>query len=135
MTAIEEIATERRRQIEGENWSLDHDDKHIDRSLAMAAACAAVLLFLAQPATAGHSKLSPAQQVDIANTVRTLGYACSLAKDLHHLAWTSRGQQVKITCGPPGRDEIRRAYRVTIHPNQTVSIDPCHILWCRANYK
>lgn len=33
------IAAERRRQVTKEGWSLDHDDKHDDRSLAVAAAC------------------------------------------------------------------------------------------------
>lgn len=91
---------------------------------------AALLLLLSPPAAAWESTLSPEQQIDIANTVRTLGYECQLAKDMRHLAWTNRGQQVKVTCGPPGRDEIRWAYRLTIHPNQTVSIEPCHVLWC-----
>lgn len=39
MTVIEEIAAERRRQIEGEGWTLRHDDRHNDGSLARAAAC------------------------------------------------------------------------------------------------
>ena len=36
------IAAERRRQIEGEGWSNEHDDEHDDESLAMAAACYAL---------------------------------------------------------------------------------------------
>lgn len=39
MTAIEEISAERRRQIEVEGWSAEHDDQHEDGSLAAAAAC------------------------------------------------------------------------------------------------
>lgn len=35
---IEEIAAERKRQIEQEGWSLEHDDKHRSGELAMAAA-------------------------------------------------------------------------------------------------
>jgi hypothetical protein len=38
MTVIDEIAAERRRQIEGEGWSVDHDDAHREGELAMAAA-------------------------------------------------------------------------------------------------
>ena len=33
------IINERMRQIEEEGWTIDHDDQHIDQSLAMAAAC------------------------------------------------------------------------------------------------
>lgn len=95
--------------------------------------CALLLLFLARPAVAWDTKHTHEQRIDIAKTVRKLGYMCAYMKDMHHLAWTTRGQQVKITCGPPDRDEIRWAYRVTIHPNQTVSIEPCDILWCRAS--
>jgi hypothetical protein len=39
MTAIEAIAAERQRQIEGEGWTPEHDDEHADGSLAIAAAC------------------------------------------------------------------------------------------------
>lgn len=38
MTVIEEIAAERRRQIEGEGWTLEHDDKHLGGEMAYAAA-------------------------------------------------------------------------------------------------
>jgi len=38
MTAIEEIAAERRRQIEVEGWTAKHGDGHTDGSLANAAA-------------------------------------------------------------------------------------------------
>ena len=36
---IDEIETERRRQIETEGWSTDHDDTHSSGELAYAAAC------------------------------------------------------------------------------------------------
>jgi hypothetical protein len=39
MTALDDIAIERRRQIEVENWSLYHDDSHTEREMAIAAAC------------------------------------------------------------------------------------------------
>jgi hypothetical protein len=42
MSAIEEISAERRRQIEKEGWSLEHDDRHTDGSMAAAAACYAM---------------------------------------------------------------------------------------------
>lgn len=39
MTVIDEIAEERQRQIEVEDWSAKHDDRYDDGSLAQAAAC------------------------------------------------------------------------------------------------
>ncbi|MDE2107454.1 MAG: hypothetical protein KGL39_60220 [Patescibacteria group bacterium] len=39
MNAIDEIAAERKRQIEIEGWSVHHDDQHHDGSLSGAAAC------------------------------------------------------------------------------------------------
>lgn len=38
MSVIEEIAAERRRQMDVEGWTPGHDDEHGDRSLALAAA-------------------------------------------------------------------------------------------------
>lgn len=35
---ILEIARERERQVNGEGWALDHDDKHVDGAIARAAA-------------------------------------------------------------------------------------------------
>ncbi len=37
-SGIEYIAEERQRQVSEEGWTKEHDDKHTDRSLAMAAA-------------------------------------------------------------------------------------------------
>lgn len=37
--AIDEIAAERRRQIEAEGWTPEHDDQHDDGELAIASAC------------------------------------------------------------------------------------------------
>lgn len=47
MDGIELIAKERRRQIEEENWTEEHDDDHTSGELALAAACFAspILLF------------------------------------------------------------------------------------------
>ena len=42
MTVIEEIAAERRRQIEVEGWTPEHDDAHNKGEMASAAACYAV---------------------------------------------------------------------------------------------
>ena len=42
MTPIEEIAAERKRQIESEGWSAEHDDDHDSGELASAAACYAI---------------------------------------------------------------------------------------------
>lgn len=39
MTVIDEIAAERRRQIEVEGWTPEHDDEHTAEQLARAAAC------------------------------------------------------------------------------------------------
>jgi hypothetical protein len=39
MTGIERIAAERRRQIEVEGWTPEHDRQHVDGELAMAACC------------------------------------------------------------------------------------------------
>lgn len=38
-TALDEIAAERRRQVEVEGWTPEHDDKHDSGELAKAAAC------------------------------------------------------------------------------------------------
>lgn len=40
--ALEDVAAERKRQVEVEGWTPEHDDKHIDCQLATAAACYAV---------------------------------------------------------------------------------------------
>lgn len=40
--AATDVIAERKRQIEGEQWSLEHDDKHDPGELASAAACYAV---------------------------------------------------------------------------------------------
>lgn len=39
MNVIDEIAAERRRQVEAEGWTAEHDDEHADGSLAKVAAC------------------------------------------------------------------------------------------------
>lgn len=49
MNVIEEIAAERKRQIEAEGWSFEHDDKHGHGELALAGACYA--LHAASPST------------------------------------------------------------------------------------
>lgn len=47
---IQEIAAERKRQIEAEGWSAKHDDEHNHAELAMGAACYAApeRIFIAQ---------------------------------------------------------------------------------------
>lgn len=40
--ALDDVSVERRRQVEAEGWSPEHDDEHADGSLAKAAACYAV---------------------------------------------------------------------------------------------
>ena len=39
MTGIERITAERKRQIEQENWTAEHDDQYLNQELPMAAAC------------------------------------------------------------------------------------------------
>lgn len=45
MTVIDEIAAERRRQIETEGWSAEHDDTHTHEEMAQAAAMYALPAF------------------------------------------------------------------------------------------
>lgn len=40
--AVNDVLAERRRQVEEEGWSAEHDDQHADGSLAQAAACYAL---------------------------------------------------------------------------------------------
>ena len=40
--AIADIAAERRRQVEAEGWTPEHDDAHDDNELSRAAACYAI---------------------------------------------------------------------------------------------
>lgn len=40
--AVMDVAAERRRQIEREGWTPEHDDEHGDHSMAIAAACYAL---------------------------------------------------------------------------------------------
>ncbi len=42
MPVIDEIAAERRRQVEAEGWSHEHDDQHDEGEMAWAAACYAI---------------------------------------------------------------------------------------------
>ena len=42
MSGIEAIANERRRQVQGEGWSPDHDDDYVSGELAAASACYAL---------------------------------------------------------------------------------------------
>lgn len=40
--ALDDIAAERRRQVEAEGWTTAHDDRHVSHDLASAAACYAL---------------------------------------------------------------------------------------------
>lgn len=42
MSVIDEITAERKRQVETEGWSVEHDDYHSDGEMARAAACYAM---------------------------------------------------------------------------------------------
>lgn len=62
MNAIEEIAAERRRQVEAEGWTAEHDDAHSDGSMAQAAAAYAVTdrrLYVPQPSVPGTGAVKP----------------------------------------------------------------------------
>lgn len=39
MNGAEQIAAERKRQVDEEGWTPEHDDQHIGKELAMAASC------------------------------------------------------------------------------------------------
>jgi hypothetical protein len=47
MSALDEIAAERRRQVEAEGWTAEHDDGHTLGEMAQAAACYASASFFA----------------------------------------------------------------------------------------
>lgn len=61
MTGAELIAAERKRQIEREGWTPEHDDEHTDGSLALAAVCYAtpVLLYQHDPFALGFVFADP----------------------------------------------------------------------------
>jgi hypothetical protein len=54
MTGIGRIIAERKRQVEEEGWTPEHDAEHTDESLAMAAACYAMPRMLYAVETSGH---------------------------------------------------------------------------------
>jgi hypothetical protein len=49
---IADIAAERRRQVEAEGWTPEHDDQHGDGSMAVAAACYAMFASVSDAARA-----------------------------------------------------------------------------------
>ena len=53
--AIADVLKERQRQIESEGWSCDHDDKHTDESLILAAICYALPQSIRQPTKRGET--------------------------------------------------------------------------------
>ena len=58
-TGIELIAKERQRQIEVEGWTKEHDAKHTDDTLALAASCYAI------PSVLRHYCYSPTRKAII----------------------------------------------------------------------
>lgn len=69
MTAIEEIAAERQRQIEVEGWSPAHDDQHREGELSRAAACyaahaSAYQRVAAHVGLAAYRSTEPSQSAD-----------------------------------------------------------------------
>lgn len=54
--ALAEIAAERRRQIEVEGWNVDHDERHSDGSLALAAAAYAYAATISDEETNFHKQ-------------------------------------------------------------------------------
>lgn len=59
MAIIEEIAAERKRQIEAEGWSVEHDDEHANGEIAEAAACYALGTALDQAERATMEEFGP----------------------------------------------------------------------------
>lgn len=59
MTVIDEIAAERRRQIEAEGWTPEHDDQHDEAEMARAAA-----LIVAEIERRDRRAASPTTTVD-----------------------------------------------------------------------
>jgi hypothetical protein len=55
--AIEEIYSERRRQVDNEGWTPEHDDEHAGGQMAAAAGCYAALM--ADPASHKRTDLGP----------------------------------------------------------------------------
>lgn len=56
MSGIERIAAERKRQIEQEGWTPEHDDEHNDASLAVAGACYAGMAHFLNKAEDEHER-------------------------------------------------------------------------------
>ena len=54
---IQEIAAERRRQVEEEGWTAEHDDEHADGEMAVAAACYATVAAWPEKSRASASTL------------------------------------------------------------------------------
>jgi len=59
MSAIDDIAAERRRQAEAEGWTPEHDDQHEEGDLADAAACYAAGCIPLAPVEDGSTRLVP----------------------------------------------------------------------------
>lgn len=76
MTAIEEIAAERRRQVEKEGWSSEHDDGHRDGELSRAAACYAAHASAYQR-VAGDVGLDAYRSVEPRSSFLTFGWPWS----------------------------------------------------------
>jgi hypothetical protein len=72
MTIIDEIAAERRRQVEVEGWSLEHDDDHIGGDLARAGAAYAAMAGL-------RSATQDGGDVDTSKHICPLGWPWSAA--------------------------------------------------------
>lgn len=59
LDGAELIAAERRRQVEAEGWTPEHDDEHADGALASAAACCAQFACEQDSAAAEHRSSVP----------------------------------------------------------------------------
>ncbi len=98
--------------------------------------CAAILLFLAQSATAQETlrrvDLTPKMQRGLAADLQAQGYNCPRAKLAFVRPPSAYGNVIQIICGPRGRDEIYEgtSFRLTYHPNGGVSIVPCDAYTC-----
>ena len=93
---------------------------------------ATVLLLLANQAAAQRNEISPRDVAAITTAIQSRGYNCPLAKRFVNLGPDAYGHAFQIFCGPPATDkyDVFATFRLTQHPNNTVSIQPCSVWLC-----
>lgn len=95
--------------------------------------CAAVLLLLAHPAAADHTRLTAQMQADVTMILKHYGYNCPLAKSIHYLDQNAYGDVFHVRCGPADSDGFYEfaSFRITSRPNNTIFIVPCSFRLCK----